>query len=171
MRTTARIVRWLGASLAASVALVGCKSSDPDPTPEPLSIHPNDARESVAPRPWTSRFGQPAVLLAEEIYIEGPNDLVEHLVTVQHPELVYDAKTTEEGLRQEIRVASGVGGLEVKAQLDAWELVALKRMVILQRPTWAPVKVRAYGNAWWTMADESDERRDQVLEFVGERGK
>lgn len=160
---------WLLAALAFVPSFASCGSTGQDPSRQ--AIEASDPREQAPPAPWTSAFGHPAVLLAEEIYVEGPTDLVDHLAIHQHPDLEYRVETVEEGLRQEIRLGSRVGGLEIKAQLDAWELVALKRMVVLQRPSWGPVKVRAFGNAWWTLADESDQRRDDVLDFVGERGK
>jgi hypothetical protein len=148
------------------VAAAACSS----PAAEPETEAP--VRQSMLP-PWTSAFYEPAVLLADVIDVRGPEDLLAHLVVAQNPEVLeYSSRTTTAGLVQEVQVRPGTPGLvEIKAQLDALEMVATRRLVVLQRPGNAPVEIRAAGNAYYARADGSGERRESVIRLVGERGR
>jgi hypothetical protein len=132
------------------------------------------ARESLdplAPRPWTTAFIGEAVLVADEIRIEGPEDLLTHVAVRQDPdEVEYDTQTVPEGLLQDLRVRPGIPG-DVRAQLDGWALSATRRMVILQRPGEVPVVVRARGNVLFVRADGTGEQRADELSFRGLRGE
>jgi hypothetical protein len=140
--------------------LTACRSN-PDPTRDP---------DALTPEAWTRAFAREAVLVADEIRIEGPQDLLLHVAVVQDAERVdYDTRTVSEGLLQELVVRPGVRG-EVRAQLDSWSLAATRRLVILQRPGEVPVVVRAAGRALWAPTDGSDEQRSDRLEFRGTRG-
>lgn len=141
--------------------LAACRTRTPDaPPPE----------NALVPRPWTRAFEREAVLVADEIRIEGPEDLLTHVAIVQDPEAVqYETKTVTEGLQQELVVKPGAFG-QIRAQLDGWSLAATRRMVILQRPGEVPVVVRAAGNVLWARTDGSEERRESRLEFRGQRG-
>ena len=122
-------------------------------------------------RTWTDAFLHEAVLVADEIVIEGPHDLIDHVVLQQDEETgVYTTKTITEGLWQEL-VARPEMGVEVRAQLDGWSLAAFKRITVLQRPGDVPVTVRALGKAYWSAADGSDERRQENLVFQGLHGQ
>jgi hypothetical protein len=111
-----------------------------------------------------------AALIADEIVIEGPADLLDHVAIAQDPEVfAYVTRTTSEGLLQELTVKPGFGPVEIRAQLDAWALAATRRLVVLQRPAEVPVLVRATGNAVWLASDGSPERREPSLSFRGER--
>lgn len=119
-------------------------------------------------RQWTEAFQHEAVLVANEIVIEGPYDLIDHVVLRQDEEAsAYTTKTIPEGLWQEL-VARPEMGVEVRAQLDAWSLAAVKRITVLQRPGDVPVTVRALGRAYWS--DGSAERRAENLAFQGIHG-
>jgi hypothetical protein len=111
------------------------------------------------------------VLLADEIVIEGPADLIDHVVLRQdEATAVYTAQTVTDGLLQEL-TARPEAGVEVRAQLDAWSLAAFRKITVLQRPGEVPVSVRASGNAFWAAADGSGERREQQLFFQGLHGR
>jgi len=146
------------------LALAACASS-PDPAPQPPA--------PVVPRaPWTTAFADAAILLAEEIVVEGPDDLLEHFVNVRADGLYeHSTRTTEYGRLLETRLAEGVHGAEIRAYLDAWELVAMRKLTVLQRPGEVAVTVRARGKAWWSPADGSGERRGDDLAFRGARGE
>lgn len=129
--------------------------------------------EPLAPpaRTWTRAFLRGAVLVADEIVIEGPHDLIDHVVLQQDEEsTAYTTKTVAEGLWQEL-VARPEMGVEVRAQLDGWSLAAFKRITVLQRPGEVPVTVRALGKAFWAAADGSGERRQESLVFQGRHGE
>jgi hypothetical protein len=133
-------------------------------TPAPTPAQP-------APRTWTAAFQREAVLVADEILIEGPQDLIDHVVLRQDPEVtLYSTKTITEGLLQEL-AARPQTGMEVRGQLDAWSLAAFKRIRVLQRPGEVPVTVRARGNAYWAAAGGGGERRAEELAFEGARGQ
>jgi hypothetical protein len=148
------------------VLLCACgasRASDPAPAP---------AHDPLVPRPWTKAFLSPAVLIADDIRIEGPDDLLQHFASQQDPSITtYTSRTTGAGLLQETVLQPGVGGVEITAQLDGWELRALRRLVVLQRFGDGPVTVRASGNAYWASASDGREKRAEVLTFRGERGE
>lgn len=148
-------------ALLPLLLLAACRTRTPEVRP------PENA---LLPRPWTRAFEREAVLVADEIRIEGPEDLLTHIAVVQDPQTIdYETKTVSEGLLQELVVKPGAFG-QVRAQLDGWTLAATRRMVILQRPGEVPVVVRAAGNALWAPTDGSGERREDRLEFRGRRG-
>jgi hypothetical protein len=122
-------------------------------------------------RSWTSAFQRPAVLVADELFIEGPPDLVDHIALRQDEETtVYATKTVSAGLRQELAARPELG-VEVRGQLDAWSLAAVRKITVLIRPGEAPVTVRARGSAFWSAADGSAEKRDDELVFHGPHGR
>jgi hypothetical protein len=109
------------------------------------------------------------VIIADEIQIEGPSDLIDHLALRQDDETRYHTKTVPEGLRQEL-VPGPDSTREVRGQIDAWSLAAFRRIVVLQRPFDVPVRVRAVGNAYFAWSDGSGEQRQDELQFQGTRG-
>ena len=141
--------------------LAGCRTVDkPDPAPRDLGVRP------VA---WTEAFLKSAVLIGDEITIEGPPGLLQHVVIRQDPESYeFVAKTTKDGLRQEYALKPGVQGVEIRGQIDAWVLAALRKLVVLERPGPVPVLVHASGSAAWIPADGVGEKRDSLLVFRGE---
>ncbi|MSR61703.1 MAG: hypothetical protein EXS08_04540 [Planctomycetes bacterium] len=123
------------------------------------------------PREWTRAFQKAAVLVADEIFIEGPSDLIDHVVLVADPDTnEYTTKTVTQGLLQEL-VAKPNSHVELGAQLDAWKLAAFRRITVLQRPGEVCVTVRASGEAYFAPADGSGEKRENQLVFQGLHGK
>ena len=130
---------------------------------------PPGPRPPAEPTPWTEAFLAPAVLMADSIYVEGPPGLLEH-AAARADDALYERRveTRPEGLLQTIRVRPESAGLEVvRAQLDAWQLAAIREVVFLERvdPA-APVRVIARGEAVWRDTD-GNERRDLELIFHG----
>lgn len=129
-----------------------------------------DLGPATPPREWTQAFLREAVLVADEIAIEGPVGLVEHVALRQDEEsTVYTTKTLPEGFFQEL-LTRPQSGVEVRAQLDGWALAALRKITVLERPGPVPVTIRARGSAYWAAADGSDERRQPELVFQGKLG-
>lgn len=140
---------------------------------------PPDATDagSAAPRPevnlddvkWTNAFLEPANLVADEIAIEGPPALRNHVTVRQDSQgASYIATTTPKGFLQEVGALPEVGYVELHAQLDSWKIVAFRRITWLERPELGPVLIRASGGASWQGIESGTERRDEVLLFRGE---
>lgn len=120
---------------------------------------------------WPKRFREPAILVADEITIEGPPGLLNHVATEQNPEAVdYEVTTTPNGLLQSAVVRQNANRGNVQAQLDGWTLVATRRMQVLERPGRGPVRVLSKGNAYWhpQNGEFGQIQRGAKLEFVGE---
>jgi len=166
MRTSSILPLALACALAGACALaVACAGTPPKGSPQELAGTP------PPPRPWTSAFQREALLMADEIEIEGPSDLVDHVVLRQDDETSeYVTKTISEGLLQRL-VARPEMGVPVQANLDGWALAAFREIRVLQRPGDVPVVVRARGQAFWAEASSGGERRENMLEFRGERGR
>lgn len=148
------------------VAVLAC-SGQPLAPESGLTLEP----ASPPPRVWTLAFLREAVLVADQIVIEGPFDLIDHVALRQDEQTsAYSTKTIPEGLLQELSTRPDVG-LEVRGQLDAWSLAAFQKITVLQRPGDVPVTVRALGNAYWAAADGSGERRQDQLVFQGLPGR
>lgn len=140
---------------------LACKA--PEPAPAPPGLAPGDTAGA-----WTQAFRQPANLVADEIYIEGPPALRDHIVVRQDPRSTrYSTEATERGLLQETSARAEAGYVEIHGTLDAWKLVAFRRIRWLERPGNAAVLVRAQGSAVWQSADGSMIRREPILEFRG----
>ena len=123
------------------------------------------------PQPWTSRFEGEAVLFADEIRIEGPPGLLEHIVLRQEPGVTdYQVRTVAEGLLQELTLLREDPLGDLRGQLDNWSLVAFRRLTLLERPGDVPITVRAEGRAAWIGADGTEQRQAR-LQFVAERKK
>jgi len=154
--------RPLGPILLVLLALAACVERK-----EAAPVAPESAAQG-----WTTAFLKEAVLVADEIRIEGPQDLLAHVAIQQDPEAVeYTTRTVSEGLLQELRVIDPQTQAQVQAQLDGWRLAAWKRLTILQRPGEVPVTVQATGEAMWAAADGSGERREATLTFQGRRAR
>lgn len=158
MRTAALL------ALLALASTLACREVKPEPLQAVASAPP-------PPPAWTSAFQREAVLVADEIVVEGPPGLIEHVVLRADPETnVYTTKTVTQGLLQELG-ARPEARMEVRGQLDAWSLAAFRKITVLQRPGEVPVTVRASGNVYWAAADGSGERRQDQLVFQGVRGQ
>jgi len=159
-----RSMRTLSVPLALVLVLALAPACRTVPAERPA------VREATsAPRAWTDAFVKECVLVADEITIEGPADLVDHAVLRADPDTgTYLTKTVSEGLLQQLS-ALPQSHIEVRGQLDAWSLAAFRKITVLQRPGEVPVTVSARGNAFWS--DGTRERRQDQLVFRGERGK
>ena len=65
-------------------------------------------------------------------------------------------------LRQKLRRMPAEAVDEVRAQLDAWTIVAMKRMRVLQRPGDVPVTVQATGSALLRPVEGEELRRPTI---------
>jgi hypothetical protein len=81
---------------------------------------------------------------------------------------IYSATTTPKGFLQTMVARSDAGFVELRATLDTWELVALKRLTWLERPAAAPVVIRASGGAVFQPVAGGEARRGPLLEFRGD---
>lgn len=118
-------------------------------------------------RPWTPSFTRVGLLLADEISIEGPQGLLDHVATRPiEPHHRQNVETIPEGFRHEIVVADPTTAVEIRGHLDSLEVVALRRLVILERPGDVRVTVRANGNVYYK-PEGGDEVRRQTLALQG----
>ena len=159
------------------VLFIGACGSTGSPEPEPILATSPPATSPVAAKAeWTERFSAQAILVADEIEVEGPRGLLSHFVLRQETEFAkYATETTERGLEQSLVRHDGAPAIELRAQLDAWVLVAAVSIRALERPGEVPVIVRGRGNAVWRpvgtqSADAVEtfgggERRGPVIEF------
>jgi len=161
---------------AGALALVGCGSTNE--APDSTTRGGREGLEEVVPRPgsapgpWTREFQREAVLIADKITIEGPADLLDHIVIRQEPGVVdVVQETTTQGLVQTLRRKPEGGAGEIRAWLDRWSIVALRELIVLQRPGEVPVRVIAEGTAAWLPTEGGDELRRPRLEFIGQRGR
>ena len=170
--TCTRALTWVLVAFAAGGTLA-CQSDQPAkksspafaPAPDPNAPPPKDIVEAAS-KPWTKRFLLPCVLIADEIRIEGPAPLLEHVVT--RPENgVHDVetKTLPAGFQQTITVRTG--GAEIRAQIDAVAISAMRRIVILERPGLGDVLVTATGNVFWKEPQADQPTRTNNLRLEG----
>ncbi|HTF91201.1 MAG TPA: hypothetical protein VK843_22505 [Planctomycetota bacterium] len=158
---------WTSAGLAALIsaaALLGCKSEPSDP-----SADAQPASEKPA-APWTTEFNESSILIADEVSIEGPPGLIDHVAYKQVTEQKYAAKTTPEGFLQE--VSAGEGNIEpIRIHLDNLAINAVRRGRWLERITDGPVRITARGDAYWKNLITGQEQRAATIELVGARAK
>ncbi|MFT5284074.1 MAG: hypothetical protein ACI8TQ_000225 [Planctomycetota bacterium] len=132
--------------------------------------------ETGAPPPpvshgrWTPDFLNSALLIADTIRIEGPPALRIHMALPQDAvALETKTKATNHGLLHVFTVRPD-SDETVKAILDKWQIVATKRLEVLERPNETDVTITARGEAAWLPTLESEgvqERRGAELLFVG----
>ena len=120
---------------------------------------------------WTKAFLTPALLFAEDIRIEGPPALRSRLALPQNGESIHSVtKATDNGLLHIFTLRSGEGAL-IQAHLDRWQIVATRRLQVLERPGEIEARIVARGEASWVPTDAGSaepERRGAELSFVGE---
>jgi len=155
------------ALVVASLAFVASCGS----TPKSASLEPGVV-EQIQLRPWPHTFERSALLVADQISIEGPKGLLDHVALSQDPDLLdYEVETLPEGFRQTLTRKPDVGFIQIKAALDALEITALERIVVLERPGDVELRVVARGNVWWRSTDPAgplsgpEERRGERLEL------
>ncbi len=162
---------WAACLLGAAL-LAACQSDAPKkdsafaPAPDPSESRPPTALS--APLPWTERFTTAQVLVADDVRIEGPKPLLEHVVTLSDPDLhSVEVKTTPAGLLQTITLRPGQTGIEIRAHVDNLAISALRRLTILERPGAGDALVAASGNVYWKDAATGAEQRGASLRLPG----
>lgn len=172
-RSAARVHAPVWFLLAGALIPLGCgspanksqSSAAFAPAPDPNAPPPADVI-AAQPKPWTKRFLEVGVLVADEIRIEGPAPLLEHIVTRPEAGLhEHSDKTTTAGFQQTITVRTP--GAEIRAQIDQLAISAMRRLVILERPGPVDVIVIAAGDVFWKDTPAVDPVRTQSLRIEG----
>ena len=148
----------LGFVLSAACQQPNKQDTPPDPVAE---IPPPVAG------PWTEAFMKAGVLFADDISIEGPQGMIKHAGLRIEPE-IHDSttRTTKDGFLQEVHLKPGSEG-EVRAILDHWEVVAFRRITLLERVGPCDVKVHARGGARFVDLETKQEQNGEALNFEG----
>ncbi|MBK8178425.1 MAG: hypothetical protein IPK67_05915 [Planctomycetes bacterium] len=151
-----------GALLGLVLLAAACTTTDPAagedrtlPTPE-------------EPRAWTGDFQQKSILIADEVSIEGPAGLRDHVAVKQLPEQKYSAKATADGFLQEISVGDNAAN-PIWIQVDNLAINAVVRARVLERVGDGPVIVRARGNVTWKNLETGASQDSAQFELVGKR--
>jgi hypothetical protein len=172
---TQNLVPVVPVSVALALLLVaGCTSEHPtshdESTSAPQAAGPAEARPMPEGMlPWTDAFQKNAVLLANEIRVEGPQGLIAHIATVSNSEqLDRVEKATPDGFLQVIRPREGIHGVEIKAQLDRLTIVATERLSVLEHPGAKTVVVDAKGEVFWQDLETKTEKRGPTLRLEGQ---
>jgi hypothetical protein len=169
---TPSLVSVRSVPIALLLLAAGCTSSSPtshDESPGKAAAAEPEARPMPdAMLPWTDAFQQSAVLLANEVRVEGPQGLIAHIATVSNSEqLDRVEKATPDGFLQVVRPKEGIHGVEIKAQLDRLTIVALERLTVLERPGAKAVIVDAKGEVFWQDLESKAEKRGEALRLEG----
>lgn len=165
--------------LVASLIIVSCagpggesKASSVPPAPTPGTQEGVDSPPEVPapptrvlPTPWTDAFLGRALVLADRITVEGPAGLVEHCVmTLDDALFERTERPTADGLEWVLRPRGSGGGQELlRAQIDAWNLVAYKEIRMDLRAGLKEVIVTAEGDALWKDTDGTEQRGARLL--------
>lgn len=153
--------------LGSALALGSCVTVDESGDSTDSSMQP-ELREPPKPRPWTATFRAPALLIANNVYIEGPQGLLDHVATRSVDEFhSYVAETLPEGFRQSYRVLRPEVAVELRSYLDALEIVAFNELVVIEKPGELDVTVRATGDAFWRDTTSGNEKRSFEITLHG----
>lgn len=151
----------------AAACAVACTSSGDKTRGSEDSSHAVTRTNEVA-RPWTDRFRKPSLLVADTVRVEGPVGLLEHLATRTEPDAhSRREETTTQGFLQEIVQKPDVPLAEIHAFLDQLEIVAMKRITVLERPGPVDVVVVATGDVYFRDIAAKTERRETSLRIEG----
>ncbi len=159
----------VGASLLLGVSLTlgACVSTDEQGEPTSAVVDSAPRKAPVA-RPWTQDFREPAMLIANNVYIEGPQGLLDHIATRSLDEFhSYEAKTLPEGFCQTFKVLRPEAGVELRSYLDALELVIFNELIVIEKPGRLNVLVRAQGDAYWRDPVSGKEKRSFEINLEG----
>lgn len=156
----------------ALAALLACTSEKPTSRDETSGAGAS-AEAPARPMPdamlpWTDAFQKSAVLLANDVRVEGPQGLIARIATVSNPdELERIEKATPEGYLVVIQAKPEVYGVEIKAQLDRLTIVALQHLTMLERPGSKTVVVEAKGEVFWQELETKAEKHVPTLRLEG----
>ncbi|MCC6407878.1 MAG: hypothetical protein IT453_12010 [Planctomycetes bacterium] len=165
------------ASLALAAGCSSPKKSDAAEKPDASGARAagaEDARpikKKQPDKPWTTAFGEKAALVGDEVTIEGPPGLLEHVLVLQNSEFfTHEERATPDGFLQLTAVKPDVGGAPpIRLRIDAWTIDAMVSVRVLERPGEVPVVVQVSGEAWYKPLAGDGEQRSAVLRFVGQR--
>lgn len=160
------VSRVAPALLLSVVFALGCQS----PKKAAAEAPTGETGRPPAARPWTTRFMGRNVLFAEDVRVEGPKGLLDHMVT--RPDTALHAvavQTVPAGLLQSIRVKNGGDG-EIRGQLDQLVIVATRSLSVLERPGDVPVVVAARGDVLYKDLATGQELRQATLHIEGRIG-
>ncbi len=174
MTTTFSKTRALLSScfFVAALGITACHTDDKKPespfapAPDPNEPQPHDV---IVQKPWTLKFVKSAVLVAQDVHVEGPEGLLEHFVTRQELDVVdLETKTTPDGLLQTFTLKPGLTNGDIRGQLDNLAITCMHRLEVLERPGHVPVVVQANGDVFYQEAGAEMPTRGASLRFVGE---
>jgi len=127
----------------ASLAPAGDRSAPhserAEETPPPLL--------DEAPAPWTPRFMQKAVVVADHVRIEGPAGLLDHVV-VSSDDVFFEREVRQDGARL-VQVTRRISDdvPEIRVQLDQWQFAAFREVTVVEHGAPRGVSVVATGQA------------------------
>jgi len=155
-------------ALGLLAGLVGCTTPTENSTETDLDPTGEAVPDPMVRKPWTTTFSEPALLFANTVHIEGPRGLMDHFAARTVDEYhSYAAETLPEGFRQVFRVERPEAGVELRAYLDALEIVVIDELVVLERPGEHDVIVRAVGEVYWRETNSGREQRAAQLSLSG----
>lgn len=147
--------------------LAACTTTEADLE---ASADPSESKLFEPSMPWTTEFLETSVLMAEEIHLEGPSGLLRHFAArVEEPYHERHEETLPEGYQQTFTLSEGTGLVEMRGYLDRLELVATKRMTVLERPGDVDVVVEARGDVFYSCPETQRTERGNALRLVGPR--
>lgn len=154
--------------LGFAVCAVACANTRKDTRPSPAPVRADAPVAPPVPKAWTDRFQQRALLVADDVRIEGPDGLLDHVASSIDPEtLTRTEKLTPDGFLTTIEHKTGAPPVEIKVQLDRTEIVALRRVTLLERPGPVDVVLTASGDVLWTDLTTKQESRPPQLRIEG----
>jgi hypothetical protein len=162
----------------ASFALAAVSCSAPraeraqdEPARAPTGAEQPRTEKARDARPWTRAFGSKAALVGDEVTIEGPPGLLDHVLVQQDPQFfTLEQKATPDGFACLTEVKPDAAGAPpIRVRIDAWTIDALARVRVLEKPGECSVIVQVSGDAWYRELSSGAEQRSAVLRFVGER--
>jgi len=134
----------------------------------PNTDAPSKAPLSSVVKPWTAEFQKPHLVIADEIVIEGPDGLIDHVATrAENAAHTKQERATAQGFLQEIVQKPGVAPLEIRAFLDRYELIAMRKLTVLERPGPVDVVLRANGDVFVRDGASGAEQRVPALRVEG----
>lgn len=153
--------------LLLSSSILACLCACSSPARD--SKGPAAPATTAAPAPWTRTFLEDAVLSAEEVRVEGPPELLQHIVVVQDSNNhLYVERTVPEGLLIRAELKPDGTGDAIRAQLDQLTITADRVLTVLVRPGTVPVSVDARGDVYHCRVATRAEQRAPSLRLVGE---